>query len=147
MVSSSQKVVFFMIFNIFFFIFFRSIDFSPTSHQNFTSLSHLIYFLHLLNLKNLYLYTNRQSPQNLILVSRSQKVVFFMILSMEISVSNFFDFFSKHWFFLSFIWNSHFYRTLCTLFISYTLKIQTCTQIVKVFKYWFPGPQKSCFLW
>ena len=42
-----------------------------TFHKNFTSLSHYIHSLHLLNLENSNLYTNSESPK--ILISRSQK--------------------------------------------------------------------------
>ena len=78
----------------FFKFFIETLLFFLSVNKNFTSLPLFIYPLHLLNLKNSYLYTNRQSPQ--ILISRSQKVMFSMILGITILGSNFFVIFFRN---------------------------------------------------
>ena len=92
----------------FFCYFFWNIDFSrPSTEISYLYLIHFNCPPYLFNLPNSYMFTNHQSPQ--ILIFRSLKVVFFMILGMKILKSKFF---------VSFSWNIDFARlfTIISLF-------------------------------
>ena len=59
-------------------IIFWNVDLFRIFHKNFTYLSHFNWSPYLLNIQISYLFTNSRCPQ--ILISRSQKVMFFVIL-------------------------------------------------------------------
>ena len=90
--------------------------FFPTSHLNSTSLSHFNSPPYLINLLNSYMFTNYQRPQ--MLIFRSQKVMFSIILGMKIFGSKFLVMFFLNWFFYRpFNEISHLYIT-STAFLS-----------------------------